>query len=352
MMGTHGRGQKLIVCVKGEHDRPSWGEYRGALGLMEGVVFVTVPIEELPDDVLGYQAVDGIIWFDADARVAAQGGSGAFEAMQQWVKQGGQLVVCQPGDEQDRGKLAAFADAGMLPVKMKDAEGNWLADFKAADKPDLQPLYDIAVHTSVSRWAGYWTDRNWGRLKQSKQPFKMFRAEPKPGAVVDKWIYWDGIEDKPGSDNTPYIARQSYGMGSVTWVAGPGQSPADFDCRPEGSSKSYATGGWPYVWDKVFGWKNDTIIPDDYVRTKDDGKEDRIDHPEYSMDVPAIDLGGALLKGMDASARGVWLVTVAIFFFIVYWIVAGPGSYLFLASRKRQGLSWTVFAAAALIATA
>ncbi len=124
--------------VHGEQDQPNWGEYRGALGLMEGVEFVAVTADELPDNVLGYQAVDAVVWLDAQAREVAQGGSGAFKAMQEWVQEGGQLVVCQPGDEQDRGKIAAFADAGMLPVKMKDAEGNWLADFKPVEKPDLQ----------------------------------------------------------------------------------------------------------------------------------------------------------------------------------------------------------------------
>ena len=101
--GPRGRGQKLIVAVTGDHDRPSWGEYR-ALGLQEGVEFVNVTADELPDNVLGYQAVDGIVWFDAQAREVAQGGSGAFKAMQEWVQQGGQLVVCQPGDVEDRGK--------------------------------------------------------------------------------------------------------------------------------------------------------------------------------------------------------------------------------------------------------
>jgi len=358
-MGARGRGQKLIVTVTGDHDSPRWGEYRGALGLMEGVEFVDVKADELPDNVLGYQEVDGIVWFDAQARDVAQGGSGAFKALQEWVQEGGQLVICQPGDEQDRGKIAAFADAGMLPVKMKDPDGNWLPEFKAVEKLDLEPLYDIAVHDvfSASERPQHWgvTYRNWDKLKESKQSFKMFRAEPKPDAVVDEWINWDGTKNKPGYDNTPYIARRGYGMGSVTWVAQDLGSPRLLDIPdPKDPAKPpLKTGGWPYVWDKVFGWKNQTIILDDYDHSKATGESaDRIDHPEFSMEAPAIDLGASLMNGMQASARGIWLVTVAIFFFIVYWIVAGPGSYLFLAARKRKGLSWTVFAASALVATA
>ncbi len=54
---------------------------------------------------------------------------------------------------------------------------------------------------------------------------------------------------------------------------------------------------------------------------------------------------------MDHESRTAWLEGVAIAFFIAYWLIAGPGSYLFLASKKRTGLSWTVFGAAALAAT-
>ena len=38
-------------------------------------------------------------------------------------------------------------------------------------------------------------------------------------------------------------------------------------------------------------------------------------------------------------------------FFIAYWIVAGPGSYLVLAARKQTAHSWSIFAASALAAT-
>ena len=222
------------MAVTADH-RPSWGEYRGALGLMEGVQFVNVTADELPDDVLGFQSVDAVVWFDAQARDVAQGGSGAFKALQQWVQQGGQLVICQPGDETERGKLTAFADAGMLPIRTKDSEGNWLADFKTSEKPDLEPLYDLAVNdkfSSTERPPRFMTYRNWDRLKASKQPFKMFRAQPKPDAVVDEWINWDGTRDKPGLDNTPYLRASCLrpGFGHLGGT-GPGQRAADFHRR-------------------------------------------------------------------------------------------------------------------------
>ena len=115
-------------------------------------------------------------------REAAQGGAGSFKALQDWVKLGGQLVVCQPGDEADRGKIAAFADAGMLPVRMKDAQGSWLENFKSADKPDLELLYTMAVHRDVPmRPDRFITDRNWDLLLESKERFPMFLRSAQSG---------------------------------------------------------------------------------------------------------------------------------------------------------------------------
>jgi hypothetical protein len=54
---------------------------------------------------------------------------------------------------------------------------------------------------------------------------------------------------------------------------------------------------------------------------------------------------------MELDSTGAALVALAVIFFIVYWVVAGPLSFLFLSTRKKANLSWFAFAALALIAT-
>ena len=56
--------------------------------------------------------------------------------------------------------------------------------------------------------------------------------------------------------------------------------------------------------------------------------------------------------------RNAWLIPLipaisflVILFFVGYWIVAGPGSYLFLAGKGQRQLSWAIFAVAGLGAT-
>jgi hypothetical protein len=46
------------------------------------------------------------------------------------------------------------------------------------------------------------------------------------------------------------------------------------------------------------------------------------------------------------------LLAIAGFFFVIYWLVAGPGIYLVLAARKQANLSWFIFGLTAVAATA
>jgi hypothetical protein len=137
--------------------------------------------------------------------------------------------------------------------------------------------------------------------------------------------------DAPKVTWTPYIARRAFGMGSVTWVA------QDLGDRV----LTQAIGrGWPHVWDAVFDWRNASLAPD--APAAKQGKFASSGH---------VNLGDILLKGVDLPARSGGYVAIAVLFFIFYWAAAGPLSHLVLMSRKRTGLSWFVFAAAALGAT-
>jgi hypothetical protein len=55
---------------------------------------------------------------------------------------------------------------------------------------------------------------------------------------------------------------------------------------------------------------------------------------------------------MDLPSTAAVLLAIAGFFFIIYWLVAGPGVYLVLAARKQAHLSWFFFGLSAVAATA
>src|SRR5207302_6313227 len=91
--------------------------------------------------------------------------------------------------------------------------------------------------------------------------------------------------------------------------------------------------GWPYVWDRVFGWKNDPRAPLDKLKDEDDL------YAGNGYD-SAADIGTTLLPGMEFPGRGAAYITLAILFFIAYWVVAGPGGYFFLSAKKRREWIW------------
>jgi hypothetical protein len=382
--GRDARDERLILCVVGQ-DKPLWTEYQSAVGVIGNPEFVPVRPQDLPESVLGYDAVDAIVWFDADATNISAFGAKALEAIQQYVRLGGQLVVCQPKEEANFGRILPFGD--MLPVVLKDDKGEWAVDMR---RHDLSPLIRLA--TGPTQVPQYEKDR-WDKLQKSRKTWELAHAHPRPDAVWDEndAIGWEdpaakpdgksdddasqgdkkdqadkadpkdagdkpdkgGKADKPEKpaapvivEVTPYLARRSYGTGSVVWVA---QDLGDPVLAGTGKLDAL-TEGWPHVWDKVFGWNNDTYTAGELVGIKA-GNENDSRLVKYG-DGNSIDLGGSLLKGMEHTARGAAYIFLAVVFFIGYWIVAGPGSYAFLAARKRKGLSWLVYAASALVATA
>jgi hypothetical protein len=55
--------------------------------------------------------------------------------------------------------------------------------------------------------------------------------------------------------------------------------------------------------------------------------------------------------GIELGQKSLGLMTLAIVFFIGYWLLAGPGVYAYLATKRQTTMSWFWFAAAALAAT-
>lgn len=365
------RSSRLVLCIVGELAvLRGTTEYTGATGVMEDMNLLTLPVSALPDNVLGYQAIDAIIWLDEDPKVLGAGSASLMDVLQQYVRGGGHLVVCQP---RQPSWLAAFAE--MLPVQVYDAGGDWAIEVRG--KPDLEPLPTLAqprfllAREAMLRRAGAWKF-----VSGRRESWEFGKAKARPDALVTQWITWPpppspatmpatapaigpttGPATMPATapappppELTPFIARRAYGLGAVTWVA---QNLGDPTLGGDPSVKEGATAGWHHIWDAVLGLNAGTRNSMDLA---DLPPIVRGEHPDAliynSSNGEPVDVGSSLLKGMEHGARGTALIALAIIFFIVYWALAGPGSYFFLSARKRKGLSWTAFAVIALIATA
>ena len=336
------RGRKLILAVSanGSQQAPmqslamSAGFPAKAIGLMQDVEIVNLRVRDLPENPLGYDPVDAVLWLDGDPADLDAGGAHGLPALRDYVRFGGQLVVTQPTSVWQQ--TAGFGD--LMPV---DVTG-------VATKTNFEPLKSMAVApdtstVQVDNQLLAAPDANateeWTRVVS---PFLMARATARAGSVVDDWIDWK--QDGTYADATPYLARKAVGLGQVTWVA----QPLTVDAQPGNVN------GWPYVWTHVFGWRSDVYCPPPMTGNSSQDDPAAVLRATRYKPNSGIDLGYALVGGSTLALTGkaAGLIALAIGFFIVYWLVAGPGTYGYLITKKKQAMSWFFFAAAALVATA
>jgi hypothetical protein len=318
--GSAPRSAKLILAVSTNGSKqPTLNYYNASVGAKEDVDVVDIHASDLPEDPIGYEGVDAIIWLDGDPSDLSAGNLDTLNALKDYVRFGGKLVVCQSTSNWQED--LNFGD--MLPVDVQGlaTKSNFDPLMSMAKPRDPDPLFNSPADT----WS------------HTTGPYQMARSTARPGAVVNDWIDWK--QDGSNSDATPYLARKAYGLGEVVWVA----QPLTTESAPNNIT------AWPYIWDQVLGWKSDGYVPPaDKQKIKDDSS--LAQYLSRYDPAPPRDFGNALVSGLDLNSKANWLILLAIVFYVVYWVVSGPGSYAVLATKKRQGWSWFFFGISALVA--
>jgi hypothetical protein len=329
------RSTKLVLYVTNQ-SKPVLTPYasgRSIIGLKEPVLPVPIPISQvqslLPESVLGYQAVDAVMWCDADP---AQLSPDQRKALEEYVRRGGKLIVLQTTQPTVWEMVKKGFDE-WLPVDVQGiAKVEDLTPLKriTADRAELA----IAVKSRLPEWKDV-----------DKGPYEIAIGKPKPHTVVVE------TEEKDGAGR-PWLVRGALGMGTVTWVA---QDLGDLKLtgrlNVDAATKLLKDESWKwtYVWDRVFDWGN--ASQPIWANDQNNGGLTPPYYRRYADAGATYHLTRSFLGGMEFPGTGAAYLGLAILFFIIYWIVAGPGSYLYLAGKKRPGMSWFAFALAALIAT-
>ncbi len=296
-------GTRMVLCINDGMQQPTWREYETVEGLNQTPSFIPMRSRDLPEDVRGYEAVDAIVWLSAvapDPRKPAE--ELKYRAIEDYVRHGGMLVVCQ-GSEVSQ--LKGFE--GILPV----------TDMQTRETDDLSPLPEMARMSPPS-------------TTRSDLKYRMGFARARSKAQVEIKKRWPAGADSPAAE-APYVARWALGMGCVTWVAQDLSEP---------SLTRAVRGGWVYVWDTVLGWRNDP------QRAGPNAQE----VTAYGRSGSAVDVGAAVLRGQSMSLRVSAYVLLAVGFFVVYWVLAGPVMTMVLGARKLAMLNWFAFGAIALVA--
>ncbi|MDB5320623.1 MAG: hypothetical protein JWN40_2254 [Phycisphaerales bacterium] len=321
--GAPTRGEKIVLCVY-DKSPPNFSEYSNALtaGLNEEVIQVTARdmAKDLPDRVIGYDAVDAICWSDADPTKL---GTDQVAAIEQFVRRGGRLVFTQDTTtnqwQRNNVIFPLLMPVNVRGVEERDDGAETLRQLaKAPERAKFQPFLEP-----------------WDKLKG---PFHYAVAEVKPGAFVTHWqkdakgeLFLDA-EGKP----KPYAVRIAAGAGSVTWVA---QDLSDRQVTGDRES----TSGWVNVWDSIYDWRNEPVR----IAGRDPIKDPALKAVENGS---TWELGRSFHKYMDLPSKSAALIGIAVLFFLVYWVVAGPGSYLVLLKKGKSLWSWFIFAAIAIVA--
>ncbi len=307
------------------------------LRVHEDLFLLPINPADLPDRDIGYHAVDDVVWLDGDIRELSAGGSTQLDALRNWLRTGGHLLVSTPSQWQ---LLSGFGD--LLPVDIRAIEA----------KADFDPLLSLATRRPFAREdssAGAASRRlpnPWDRMDLAP---RFARAALRTGAWEEIPIFWSRSASDPANpeasvasdsesveDRSPWLARKAFGHGTVSWVA------SDL------SAFRRATYGWFGVWPVLLGATRSGDPLNFWPQPIEDASV--VERGRWGASTGGTDFGASLLEGMSLRSRSTALVGLALLFFAGYWIVAGPGLYLYLRHKKRVGRSWFAFGAAAVVA--
>lgn len=316
------RFAKLVLYVRETGSSPARQEFLAnpspLMGVTEDVAFVEVSPRTLPTSALGYEAVDTVVWAAGSPPDRASASEEPrYRALREWVGRGGRLVVMQHGEWR---RTAAWGD--LLPVtfpRFGEVQG-------ATTRVDLRTLIELASPFDTPEQRTAWLTL--------RGPHTYGVAVAKPGVVVEQELEWAGLV--PGlPERSVWLARHGVGAGSVTYVAQDLGSPQLSPAQPPT--------GWARVWCRVLDYRYAPLVAEKGM--PDDLKEQV--QPARS----AYDLGQMVKGRMELAARAGVLVGLAVLFFVLYWVAAGPGAWVVLKLKGKREYAWLAFAAVACGAT-
>ncbi len=303
---------RLLLLVGGE----AGGFYPGAGELVSNLVGTTatnVPASvrpgDLPDDVLGYDAVFAVVWQDADPARLLDGGGEKMQALRAYIRAGGRLIVTHRSDWDT---LQPFFD--LLPV----------TPIGAVDMPNGTPLATVPLEV---------TSELLDALEAVEGPVRHVVASANEDVVVESWYLPPPDADVASvtvDGMLPMLVRGGYGFGSVTWLA------TDLSNRRLLGRRESPIVGWTEIWGRLLDTGDAPVL-----------EPDEREQQRYSTSASR-DFASAPQADARLAARGAALVTLAVIFFIGYWLIAGPGVFFFLKRRGKPQLTWWAYGAIAL----
>jgi hypothetical protein len=287
------------------------------MGSRTRTTYVDQDVHTLPDRWFGYSGVDLVLLTTGRVefvRALRQERDHRKEALMEWVRRGGRLVISCGRNQQEVPDLLGGLQielpvevTGLLPLQSLDSLQAWLP-------PGTPPLSNPI-------------DKK--RPGAPPAPVEVARLLRKPGREVETVV-----PAREGDPSPPLIVRAPFGMGQVMLVA------FDLDQPP---FMSWA--GQGKFWERL----------QDKTRTKPaDPNQPNTPQYRYGTGDSTNDLAAALERNLE-NFQDIPVISfgwVALFI-LIYIVIVGPLDYLFLKKVvKRLELTWITFPTVVLLVSA
>ncbi len=264
------------------------------LSLVTGLSLTT-----LPDRWYGLSPIDTLIWSrDGGQPDDPLVSSNTQQALRQWVRRGGHLVIVLPAFGQT---WTGSGMADLLPVnadQMLRIEGrppSWLGAVRSTEAVTVE----MTTFTTT------------------------------PG---------DGVDIIKKHDGRPIIIAKRFGAGRVTLI---GIDLADRRFKQMG----LPNGRYP-LWNDIFMWQAPVY---DQARIDAEIDASKMSRPTNRTPIP---LGRFIPSRVSMRGTAAFALLAAILLFGLYWLTAGPLSFIALKKTKAVRHSWLTFVAVVLLFSA
>ncbi len=291
--------RQRLIGIAGNQDL-GLGAYTYQTTTHEPLSIITgLSLTTLPDRWYGLSAIDTLIWSrgggEPDDPLVS---SNTQQALRQWVRRGGHLVIVLPAIGQ------SWTGSGMsdlLPVKadqMHRIQGEpptWLGSVLAEERIDVE--------------------------------MTTFSTRPGDGVDIIK-THALKHKDRPVEER-PVIVAKRFGAGRITLI---GVDLADRRITQMG----LPNGKYP-IWNDVFMWQAPV-----YSKTKIDSdiEAGNMSRPTSRGTIP---LGRFIPGRVSMRGTAATALLAAILLFGLYWLAAGPLSFIALKKKDAARHSWVVF---------
>ncbi|HVX85653.1 MAG TPA: hypothetical protein VH253_12800 [Phycisphaerae bacterium] len=282
-----------------------------AWGGTEAVRMSLLPsANDLPDNVLGLEGVDVIVWEADEIKPSDLAPEFQMKAVLEWVQAGGHLIITAGQQAEELKRAAGLKDA--LPMEIT---GTREVDAK-----------DVAGLT--------WTGRNFatkgGKISQLVGTVRGTMARAVQGTAGGVFA------------DHPLAVTGVYGRGAVTLLTVDAAAPE----MAEGLRGDMAMG----FWSQIAGWAwqaNELRTDAEYQHEKNGNLPDT----QQTKDGVELQVDKGMSGLIDVTEVTQVRLLVAVLFLAVYWLLAGPIGYLILRAYKVVHWSWWVFGGSVVAAS-